>query len=106
MDLNNTQVHRGQIVKNAVSHSGIKIAELGRKLSKSRRFFYVMFENELMPTHYIKQIGEVISYDFSKDIPELKEVHRLNNTDDNWKDKYLNLLEEHQQLLKKHYGEH
>jgi septal ring factor EnvC (AmiA/AmiB activator) len=49
MDLNNSQVHRGQIVKNAVVKSGIKIAQLGRKLSKSRRFFYLMFENELMP---------------------------------------------------------
>ena len=105
MDLNDSiQVHRGKIVKKAVSNSGIKIAELGRKLSKSRRFFYIMFETELMPIHYVKQIGEVISYDFSKDIPELQEVHKLNRTDDNWKDKYLKLLEEYNNLLKLHYG--
>lgn len=106
MDLNNNQVHRGQIVKNAVSHSGIKIAELGRKLSKSRRFFYIMFETELMPIHYIKQVGEAINYDFSKDIPELKNLAEINKIDEFWKDKYISLLEEHQQLLKIHYAKH
>jgi hypothetical protein len=106
MDLNNSQVHRGQIVKNAVVKSGIKIAQLGRKLSKSRRFFYLMFENELMPINYVKEIGEAISYDFSKEIPELKNVAETNKIDEYWKDKYISLLEEHNTLLKIHYGKH
>lgn len=101
-------IHRGQIVKKAVVNSGIKISELSRKINKSRRFIYIMFDTELMPIHYVKQIGEVINYDFSKEITEIHNIENSEGHQDYWKDKYISLLEEHKELyilyLKKREG--
>ena len=94
-------VHRGQIVEKAVKNSGIKISELSRKLDKSRRFVYVLFSNEVAPLHYVRKIGTIINYNFSKEIPELEEDLGLSENDMSWKDKYISLLEEHNQFLKK-----
>lgn len=94
-------VHRGQIVEKAVKNSGIKISELSRKLDKSRRFVYILFGNEIAPLHYVRKIGIIINYNFSKEIPELEEDLGLSENDMSWKDKYISLLEEHNQFLKK-----
>lgn len=106
--MSNNLIHRGKIVKDAVVNSGIKISRLARNISKSRRFIYNMFEKESIPLHYVKMIGDAINYDFSNEIVELKkntESHQENNYLINiWKEKYINLLEEHNILLKLHYG--
>lgn len=94
-------IHRGKVVEKAVKNSGIKISELSRKLDKSRRFVYILFSNELAPLHYVRKIGEVINYNFSNQIPELEEDLGLSENNMSWKDKYISLLEEHNQFLKK-----
>lgn len=105
MDLNNKQVHRGQIVKKAVYDSGMNISELSRRIGKSRRFIYIMFDKEDMPLHYIREIGKAIQYDFFEDTKkENTDLPHLYQKEQYWKDKYLNLLEEHNNLLKLHYG--
>jgi predicted transcriptional regulator len=100
--MNNT-IHRGSILKKAVKNSGIKISELSRKLDKSRRFVYIMFDNESVPLHIFKKVGEIINFDFSNEILELKETLDLSKSEISFKDKYLKLLEEHNELLKKFY---
>lgn len=97
----NNIIHRGQIVQRAVKNSGIKISELSRKLDKSRRFVYTMFEKDQMPLHYVRQIGNIINYNFSKEIPELEQDLGLSENEMSWKDKYISLLEEHNRFLKK-----
>ena len=57
-------VHRGEIVEQAVRKSGIPIATIAKRLGKSRRWMYLMFENPDVPLEVIKRIGEIIYYDF------------------------------------------
>ena len=103
----NQSIHRGQVLKKAVYDSGFKISEIAKKIGRSRRFIYIMFDKEDMPYHYMTKIGEVINHDF---FAETKSDHNniphLYQKEGYWKDKYLNLLEEHNELLKLHYGKH
>ena len=101
------KVHTGQLLKKAVSDSGIKIAELARKIGRSRRFIYGMFDKQDVPLHYILQIGEKINHDFFAEInSDHTNIPHLYQKEGYWKDKYLRLLEEHNELLKLHYGKH
>jgi predicted transcriptional regulator len=103
--------HRGEIIKEAVYKSGISITELAKRLGKSRRWMYLMFENNSVSLDIVLQIGNIIHHDFSKDIKEfspsqkvLEEpptIYEKQSADAAyWKDKYLKLLEEYNWLLK------
>lgn len=108
--------NKGEIIEKAVRKSGYSITKIAKKLGKSARWMYYMFESTNVPIDYVLQIGEVIHYDFSDDIKELKryrEKHSLqeikepelvyyqskHTENDYWKNKYLELLEQHNQLL-------
>jgi hypothetical protein len=99
--------HRGEIIKEAVYKSGFPITELAKRMGKSRRWVYLLFENPMVSIDTLLQIGTIIHYDFSEEIETLK-PHVLNDTSINynkeetyWKNKYLKLLEEYNELLKK-----
>ncbi|UUF15192.1 MULTISPECIES: hypothetical protein [Flavobacterium] len=104
--------HRGEIVKEAVYRSGYPITELAKRLSKSRRWIYLMFENANVSLDIILQIGKIIHYDFKDEIKEFNSYQKALNESafdyqndeanpDYWKNKYLKLLEEYNDLLKK-----
>lgn len=104
--------HRGEIVKEAVYRSGYPITELAKRLSKSRRWIYLMFENANISLDVILQIGKIIHYDFKDEIKEFNSyqnalnepVSVYQNDEENpeyWKNKYLKLLEEYNEILKK-----
>ncbi len=103
--------HRGEIVKDAVYKSGYSITELAKRMGKSRRWVYLMFENHSVSLDVILQIGQIIHYNFTKEIADLypfkkilsKSLSDSQNEDfssDYWKNKYLHLLEEYNELLK------
>jgi predicted transcriptional regulator len=103
--------HRGEIVKEAIYKSGMPITELANRLGKSRRWMYLMFENSNVSLDIIIQIGKIIHHDFSNEIKEINITTRVinepstaynneENTQDYWKNKYLKLLEEYNELLK------
>ena len=99
--------HRGEIIKVAVYKSGFPITELAKRMEKSRRWVYLLFENPIVSIDTLLQIGTIIHYDFSDEIETLK-PHVINDTAINynkvetyWKNKYLKLLEEYNELLKK-----
>ena len=105
--------HRGEIIKKAVYQSAYSITKLAEKLGKSRRWMYLLFDNTTVSLDVVLQIGEIIHYDFSQDIKELKitsqtvndQLATYNNSDafkdaEYWKNKYLSLLEEYNALLK------
>lgn len=99
--------HRGEIIKEAVYKSGFPITELAKRMGKSRRWVYLLFENPTVSIDTILQIGSIIHYDFTDEIETLK-PHFLNDTgldyskeEAYWKNKYLKLLEEYNELLKK-----
>lgn len=105
--------HRGEIIKQAVYKSGYPITKLAEALGKSRRWVYQMFENNNVNLDVVLQIGDIIHYDFSNDIEDLNKANfnlALNtnasyNTKEQsaeyWKNKYILLLEEYTELLKR-----
>lgn len=104
-------IHRGEIVENAVRQSGMAISEVAKRMNKSRRHIYNLFESPNVPIETILQISKIIHYDISKDIPELYNLTKsqtVNETESQylneksvefWKDKYLTLLEKYNKLL-------
>lgn len=103
--------NRREILKAAIYKSGIPITELAKRLGKSRKWMYLMFENSNVSLDLILQIGKIIHHDFSNDIKEFNNTSLIQkhttflqdneeNTLEYWKDKYLKLLEEYNQLLK------
>lgn len=99
-------IHRGEIVEQAVRASGHKLSQLAIKMGKSRKWLYDAFENPALSLEYILDIGKIIHYDFSNEIPELRRTYAQSDVskrveESSWKDKYITLLEEHQKLLAK-----
>jgi len=103
--------HRGEIVEQAVRKSGVPIATIAKRLGKSRRWMYLMFDNPDVPIEMIARIGKIIYYDFHDDLPALFPkgqtssespiIYTPSESAEYWKNKYLLLLEEHNALLKK-----
>lgn len=106
-------IHRGEIIEKAVRQSGMSIAEVARRLGKSRRHVYNLFEDPNISLDVILQISKIIHYDFTGEFPELKNKHTTQMVNDmdatyekykdtvDWKDKYLQLLEKYNALLEK-----
>jgi predicted transcriptional regulator len=103
--------HRGEILKEAIYKSGIPITELAKRMGKSRRWMYLMFENSTVSLDIVLQIGKLIHHDFTDEIKEFNSTSTIVNEPptiyakeapvaDYWKDKYLRLLEEYNLLLK------
>ena len=102
--------HKGKILENAVRESGIPLTKLTKRINKSRRWIYNAFENPNLSIEYIIQIGEIIHYDFSEVLVELKKfkssalkVHVTGEQEnpEYWKDKYLELLEKYNNILER-----
>ncbi len=78
-------------------------------MGKSRRWVYLLFENNTVSIDIMLQIGKIIHYDFSEELNRpsanlftVNEPPSLYISDEEyWKNKYLNLLEEYNELLKK-----
>ena len=73
---------------------------------------YLMFENSNVSLDIVLQIGKIIHYDFTDEIKEFNPSQKVleNSSLDSkkeesnaeyWKNKYLKLLEEYNELLKK-----
>ena len=107
-------LHRGEILKKAIDDSGYPISQLSKRLGKSRKWFYLQFENPAVQIDYLLQIGRIIHFDFTTDLKELRPylqgdsapmvaidpVTTYNQPDaDYWKTKYVELLERYTNLL-------
>jgi uncharacterized membrane protein len=102
--------HRGEIIKKAIQESGYSITKLALDLNKSRSWMYQLFAQEKVLFSVIHKIGFHINYDFSKKIEDYntakssslqQKENSLINTAEHWKNKYINLLEEYNVLIKK-----
>lgn len=111
--------HKGEIIEKAVRSSGYSITKLADSLGRSRRWIYQIFESPNVPIDYILDIGRVIHHDFSDEVRELK-VYRIKMSNESaqeppqgfdsykteaeyWKNKYLTVLENYNELLLKKY---
>ena len=97
-----------EIVEKAIRQSGISLTALAKKLGKSRRWMYQIFEQPQLSTDVILQIGNIIHYDFTEEIQSLSKYKIIDTApfqaqeppaQDYWKDKYLELLEQYKLLL-------
>lgn len=72
---------------------------------------YLMFENNNVPLDIVIQIGKIIHHDFSTEIKEFTSSQMIlrdaplpyiqeESAAEYWKNKYLTLLEEYNELLK------
>lgn len=103
--------HRGEIVERAIRQSGYPISSIAKKLGKSRRWMYLMFDNTQVDLETVMSIGNIIHHDFSDEIKELGSMNNNsfsdpdnpynNQTKEYWKNKYLKLLEDYNELLKR-----
>lgn len=106
-----TMQHRGEIVERAIRQSGYPISAIAKKLGRSRRWMYLMFDNTQIDLETVMSIGNIIHHDFSDEIKELGSIsgHSFedpenpynNQTKEYWKNKYLKLLEDYNELLKR-----
>ena len=73
---------------------------------------YLMFENSNLSLDIVLQIGKIIHYDFTDEIKEFNPSQKVlekssldskkeESNAEYWKNKYLKLLEEYNELLKK-----
>lgn len=81
-----------------------------KKLRKSRRWFYDVFEQKQLSVDVLLQIGKALNYDLISDFPEFAKfkpsaygIYNENTLSENdhlyWKDKYYGLLEKYSELL-------
>jgi len=95
--------HRGEILEQAIRSSNMSLSVISKKIHKSRQYLYNLFENPNIQLDILIEIGEIIHYDFSKNVQELKTVNNtsdeIDSTANYWKDRYLELLEKYNSLL-------
>jgi predicted transcriptional regulator len=101
--------HRGEIIRKVIYNSGFTVTEIAVGIGKSRRWMYLMFENSNVSLDIVLQIGKIIHYDFTEEIKEFNSSQKVlekpsldfDKDAEYWKNKYLQLLEEYNELLKK-----
>lgn len=97
-------IHEGEILEKAIRSSGVSIAFLANKTGYSRRHFYNLFNNDVIPMDLSIKVGDIINYDFSLDLKKLNKFKKFVKIQtyeetDFWKNKYLDLLEKYNLLL-------
>ncbi|WP_026946148.1 MULTISPECIES: hypothetical protein [Algoriphagus] len=117
--------HRGEIlektVRNWCAKNGFTILALSKKMDQAPSTTYRQFEKEDLPYHIIRKFGKAMGHDFRVEFPEMDEEENYIRPDsmaqdptnfepvslmqaiqqrDNWKEKYYDLLEKHNELLR------
>ncbi|MFC6100036.1 hypothetical protein [Olivibacter domesticus] len=109
--------HYGEVIERTVRRNGYSISALARSMKVNRRSIYNWFKQPKFKEEIIFKIGCALKYDFSTEFPELfasEEFQKAFNYNPSqltellteerdkinyWKDKYINLLEEYNQIL-------
>lgn len=106
--------HRGEILKIVMHELNLKVASVARKMDIDRGTIYRHFDDPNLSIDYLVKYGKAMNYDFSKYFPELLNVVQESAIEYNyqpktyselekelqvWKDKYIQLLEQYNELL-------
>lgn len=108
-------VHQGDIVERVIRRQGHSLTDLAKLTGVNRRSIYNWFtQSRLKPENIIK-IGQAIRHDFSVEFPDLfvpedfipqeKAVEPKMEDFNPWKEKYIDLLERYNLLLRINSGE-
>ena len=103
--------HRGEIVEDAVRKSGFSLKKLSERLRISRNTLYNRFKEPDLSYEFIREVGNIIHYNFSLDFAELREeADEISESPIGYMDrdaaellrlqkKYTSLLERYNKLL-------
>ena len=109
-----TQLHRGELLKNAVQSSRLNKEDIAAKAGYTRSSYYKHIQEPDLPYHILAAYGKALRHDFTDQLPEmprylieepegtyaqhpsLEEALRLV---DHWKSKYIDLLERFNRLV-------
>ncbi|HEX8609435.1 MAG TPA: helix-turn-helix transcriptional regulator [Pedobacter sp.] len=114
------ELHHGQTIERIIRRNGFSITELARLTNVNRRSVYNWFNQRHLKPEIIYRIGAVINHDLSTVFPSLYQYDEFTQADlssnheevvvqepsgegNIWKDKYIELLERHNQLLLAHF---
>lgn len=97
--------HYGEIVKNKIDELDMNKTAIAEKLGMARNTLYRHLDTPNLSLDIILNIGKIIKYDFTNEIPQLKELAKKKKTADEldidyWRDKYVTLQDDYIALLK------
>lgn len=113
-------IHRGKVLQDFIENLSprVPVAGLARKLGYDRTTVYQHFKNDKLEFSTILKYGKALKHDFSIEFPDMLEY--LSTVDepiteyramtisealkerDYWKDKYIALMEKHNELIMNH----
>ena len=124
--------HQGEILQDAIKHSGISITRIVEEMGITRPTIYRKFKEETIDYGFVTRVGEIINHNFSNDFTTVQQpslpfvtpksktvvtnavtprVTAVQNTDSDpskqllvLQAKYIALLEAYNELLLKVYG--
>jgi len=102
-------IDRGKLLQEKVSKSGISVKVVTNRAGYQRPTYYTHIEKSDLSFDILEKYGKALNYDFSIDIPEMKEYFKSRNPNisndigsaEYWKSKYYDLLEKYNTLLEK-----
>ena len=65
--------HQGKILQDAIKNSGISITRIVEELGITRPTIYRKFKEETLDYGFVKQVGDIITHDFSQDFTLLQQ---------------------------------
>ena len=109
-----TKLNRGQILATAVGASGLSKEDVAKKAGYTRSAYYKHIENPNLDFHILILYGKAIKHDFTEEFPEMpkymleepeeaygkpKTMEDAVKLIEQWKHKYLELLEKYNRLI-------
>lgn len=113
--------HRGEVLRETVNESGLKITEIVKKAKFSRGSYYNHIKDPELPYDTLEKYGKAMRYDFSEEFPilnslrleeeeivygtpgtleeALQKIERLRENYSQLSAKYTALLEKHNAFL-------
>lgn len=107
-----TNIHRGQLLEDAVKASGLKKEKVAIKAGYQRTSYYKHIKEPDLAYHILTAYGRAIRYDFTEVLPEMpkymiqepEDTYELTPEEsrkqiDYWRNKYIDLMERYTQLV-------
>lgn len=108
------KLNRGQVLATAVETSGLSKEEVANKAGYTRSAYYKHVENPNLDYHILMAYGRAIKHDFTEEFPDMpkyileepeeaygkpKSIEDALRLVEQWKHKYIELLEKYNRLI-------
>ena len=107
--------HQGDVIERIIRRQGHSLTDLARLTGVNRRSIYNWFLQQRLKPENIIKLGQAINHDFSQQFPDqfvpedfvgkTVNVETVAEPLDQWKEKYIDLLERYNLLLRISSGE-